>query len=316
MIQFTTRFILIDFQFVFDIIKCIKLKDKSLSGKNVIMEDVMNKIIRFNDSEKLFRCPICKRKLKMVGNSLLCSNKHCFDISKLGYVNFALNQKQSKHYSRTSFESRMDILEKGYYSHILTEITHILSKLENITTILDVGCGEGYYSRKIKELFQADIVAFDISKDAISLASKRDGSKSIKWFVGDLENMPIRDHSVDCILDIFTPANYLEFNRVLTDSGYIVKVIPGNKHLMEFRNIAKEHLKNQEYSNENVINLFKKQYSVIYQKRVSESYEMPLEDIKIFADMTPLLFHVDKTEIDFKKLKTLTIDAEIFVGSL
>ena len=83
---------------------------------------------------------------------------------------------------------------------------------------------------------------------------------------------------------------------------------------MEFRNIAKEHLKNQEYSNENVINLFKKQYSVIYQKRVSESYEMPLEDIKIFADMTPLLFHVDKTEIDFKKLKTLTIDAEIFVG--
>ena len=59
----------------------------------------MNKIIRFNDSEKLFRCPICKRKLKMVGNSLLCSNKHCFDISKLGYVNFALNQKQSKHYS-------------------------------------------------------------------------------------------------------------------------------------------------------------------------------------------------------------------------
>ena len=41
----------------------------------------------------------------------------------------------------------------------------------------------------------------------------------------------------------------LEFNRVLTDSGYIVKVIPGNKHLMEFRNIAKEHLKNQEYSN-------------------------------------------------------------------
>ena len=26
--------------------------------------------------------------------------------------------------------------------------------------------------------------------------------------------------------------------------------------------------------------------------------------------------YVDKTEIDFKKLKTLTIDAEIFVGSL
>ena len=276
----------------------------------------MNKISRFNDSEKIFRCPICKRKLKLVGNSLLCSNKHCFDISKLGDVNLVLNQKQSKHYSKTSFESRMDILEKGYYSHILTEIAHILSKLKNIATILDVGCGEGYYSRKIKELFRADIVAFDISKDAISLASKKDGSNSIKWFVGDLGNMPIIDHSIDCILDIFTPANYSEFNRVLTDKGYIVKVIPGNRHLLEFRNIAKEHLKNQEYSNENVINYFKKQYSVIYQKRVSATYEMPLEDIKFFADMTPLLFQVDKAKIDFKKLKTLTIDAEIFVGSL
>ena len=54
----------------------------------------------------------------------------------------------------------------------------------------------------------------------------------------------------------------------------------------------------------------------MYQNRVSESYEMPFEDIQMFADMTPLLFQVDKTEIDFKKLKTLTIDAEIFVGSL
>ena len=38
----------------------------------------------------------------MVGNSLLCSNKHCFDISKLGYVNFMqekalkIKQKQSR----------------------------------------------------------------------------------------------------------------------------------------------------------------------------------------------------------------------------
>ena len=44
------------------------------------------------------------------------------------------------------------------------------------------------------------IIRFNDSEKLFrSLASKRDGSKSIKWFVGDLENMPIRDHSVDCI---------------------------------------------------------------------------------------------------------------------
>ena len=163
---------------------------------------------------------------------------------------------------------------------------------------------------------QKEIVAFDISKDAISIASKRDGSNSIKWFVGDLENMPIRDHSIDCILDVFTPANYSEFNRVLTDKGYILKVIPGNEHLKEFRDIAKDYLKNRKYSNKDVIDYFKKQYSVVYQKRVSMTYEVPFKDIKIFADMTPLLFHVDKAKINLTKLKTLTIDAEILVGSL
>ena len=43
---------------------------------------------------------------------------------------------------------------------------------------------------------------------------------------------------------------------------------------------------------------------------------MTLEEMKIFANMTPLLFHVDKNKIDFAKIKELTIDAEIYVGSL
>lgn len=50
----------------------------------------MNKILRFSDSEKVFQCPICKTDLKLKQKSLFCSNHHCFDISKTGYVNFAV----------------------------------------------------------------------------------------------------------------------------------------------------------------------------------------------------------------------------------
>ena len=57
----------------------------------------MNKILRFSDSEKVFQCPICKTDLKLKQKSLFCSNHHCFDISKTGYVNFAVGTKSSKH---------------------------------------------------------------------------------------------------------------------------------------------------------------------------------------------------------------------------
>ena len=59
----------------------------------------MNKILRFSDSEKVFQCPICKTDLKLKQKSLFCSNHHCFDISKTGYVNFAVGTKSSKHVS-------------------------------------------------------------------------------------------------------------------------------------------------------------------------------------------------------------------------
>lgn len=110
--------------------------------------------------------------------------------------------------------------------------------------------------------------------------------------------------------------NYSEFNRVLKEGGYVIKVIPGNAHLKELREAAKEQLKNNQYSNAAVVDYFQKKYPVVYYKKVSATYTMTFEEIKTFADMTPLLFCVNKDEIDLKKAKEITIDAEIFVGKL
>lgn len=275
----------------------------------------MNKTDRFYDSKEYFRCPVCQQELAVEKNSLQCINHHCFDISKLGYVNFAINKKVPKHYSKETFENRMSILENGYYLHILNELADIVKRLDNVKTVLDIGCGEGYYSRKIKEALNKEVIAFDISKASIQLAAKNDSSNSVKWFVGDLARLPIKNNSIDCILDVFSPANYTEFNRVLTEGGNVIKVIPGNEHLKEIRHAAGEYIQKKEYSNDSVVNYFKSHYSVLYEKRVSAAHAMSLEDIKIFANMTPLLFHVDKSKIDLTQIKELTIDAKILVGT-
>ena len=59
----------------------------------------------------------------------------------------------------------------------------------------------------------------------MQLAAKSDASWKVNWFVGDLAHLPIQSKSIEVILDIFSPANYAEFERVLKDEGVILSLI-------------------------------------------------------------------------------------------
>ena len=271
---------------------------------------------RFSRGRSVFRCPVCQESLRCDGDRLICSGGHSFDIAKHGYVNLAAGTKGSaEHYDKASFQKRQQILNAGYYSHILEALASIISELPNVVTVLDAGCGEGFYARELARcLGDKQLIAFDISRDSIQLASKCDPDGLVQWFVGDSAHLPIRSHSINCILDIFAPANYGEFRRAMTRSGWIVKVIPGNGHLKEFRALAKDHLLHQDYSNQQVIDYFAQHFQLADRRLVSQTFTMPLSDRQIFADMTPLLFHIDRSEIDLAQTETLTVEGEILIG--
>ncbi|RXM56740.1 methyltransferase domain-containing protein [Clostridium tetani] len=272
------------------------------------------KIIRFEDSERIFKCPVCMEALYLKDKSLLCKNKHCFDISKHGYINFILNAKSQKDYNKNSFENRRIILERGIYNHILKEIIDFLNDTSSISRVLDVGCGEGFYANQIYQATNKEVCAFDISKESIQLAAKRDTSNSVKWFVADLAHLPMKNQSVDCILDIFSPANYCEFHRILTSDGYLVKIIPGNEHLKELREKAREYLKNKDYSNQQIVNYFENHFSTICRKKITAQYEISANEREALINMTPLLFNVNKENIDWTEINHITIEAEILIG--
>lgn len=273
------------------------------------------KLIRFEDSADIFGCPICKEKLSLQGTSLICKNKHCYDVSKFGYVNFLLNAKKQKVYDKSSFQNRRYILEHGMYEPILNEIIQFINQTASICIILDVGCGEGFYSNQIYQQTHKNIYAFDISKDSVQLASRNGSDSFIKWFVADLASIPLQDNSVDCILDIFSPANYKEFQRILAQNGYIIKVVPTTEHLKEIREKVKDQLKNRDYSNQQVIDYFEKSFTCISRKKVTDRFQITAEERKAFIEMTPLLFHVDKDLINWLDITQLTIEAEVLIGT-
>ena len=266
-------------------------------------------------SASVFACPICRENLTLVESSLKCENRHSFDLAKFGYVNLAPQIKQSANYDKENFQNRQQILEAGFYQAILEAVSDLLSNSKNAKTILDIGCGEGFYSRKLQESHSdKTFYAFDISKDSVQIAAKSEPNWAVNWFVGDLARLPIKDASMDILLDIFSPANYGEFKRVLKENGLLIKVIPTENHLKEIRQKVQDQLTNKDYSNQDIKDHFQNNFTILSSKTASLTKPITAEQLQALLSMTPLLFHVDQSKIDWSQLTEITIEAEILVG--
>ena len=266
-------------------------------------------------SATAFACSICQENLTLVETSLKCNNRHSFDLAKFGYVNLAPQIKQSANYDKENFQNRQQILEAGFYQAILDTISDLLASSESAKTILDIGCGEGFYSRKLQESHSGKtFYAFDISKDSVQIAAKSEPNWAVNWFVGDLARLPIKDASMDILLDIFSPANYGEFRRVLSKDGILIKVIPTENHLKEIRQRVQDQLTNKNYSNQDIKNHFQEHFTILSSQTASLTKTITAEQLQALLSMTPLLFHVDQSKIDWSQLTKITIEAEILVG--
>lgn len=186
-----------------------------------------------------FICPVCKSELCEEEKLYRCENGHCFDKSKFGYVNLLQSQKSSakRHGDdRLMVRARRDFLDAGCYGFLRDALCEICEELlPNGGSVLDAGCGEGYYSSGIKACFEqkgikADFCGVDISKDALEFFSKR--KSGISCAVASLFDLPFADESLDAVLNIFSPEAFDEFYRVLKNGGYLIRVIPLEKHLL------------------------------------------------------------------------------------
>ena len=266
-------------------------------------------------SATAFACPICQENLTLVESSLKCNNRHSFDLAKFGYVNLAPQIKQSANYDKENFQNRQQILEAGFYQAILEGVSDLLEANPSAKTVLDIGCGEGFYSRKLQETHSdKTFYAFDISKDSVQIAAKSEANWAVNWFVGDLARLPLQDASMDILLDIFSPANYGEFRRVLSKDGILIKVIPTKNHLKEIRQKVQDQLTKKDYSNQDIKDHFQEHFTILSSQTASLTKTITANHLQALLSMTPLLFHVDQTKIDWSQLTEITIEAEMLVG--
>ncbi|TRW90339.1 23S rRNA (guanine(745)-N(1))-methyltransferase [Candidatus Methylobacter oryzae] len=204
---------------------------------------------QIHDPFSCYLCPICAASLQLTpsAKSYACENNHHFDIAKEGYLN--LLPVQHKHSiepgdNKQMVQARREFLEAGFYEPMAKAVATMIAA-HDPQRLLDLGCGEGYYNRKIEANCASTIMlhGVDIAKFAVAAAAKK--QPDARFIVASSNRLPYADHYFDLVLRVFAPSNDDELKRVMKASGLLLTVTPGPRHLWQLKkfiyNEVKEH---------------------------------------------------------------------------
>ncbi len=243
-----------------------------------------------------YRCPICKQELTLpsqqgVANSWLCASGHSFDVAKEGYVNLLpVNKKKSKDPgdNKEMMFARREFLNAGFYQCLSDRVNQVL--IEHLPAdaknLLDIGCGEGYYTGRLAKClqesgFNINIDGLDISRSALRYAAKR--YSDLSFAVASSYDMPYGTDSMDAMLRIYAPSELSELQRVLKSGGLLLTVSPGETHHFAIKKMIYETPRLHQDTVPELVG-----FSLVMQERVCS--ELRLQDplmIKHFLQMTP-----------------------------
>ncbi len=260
------------------------------------------------------RCPLCRGGLRQRENSMRCPKGHTFDVSAKGYINFIPGQKPLKGYDAAFYAARRRVFDAGYYSHVLEGIAGYLQGVKAPRLMLDAGCGEGYYAARLQRCLSAPCIGLDVSREAVRKAASP--QSPVGYLVADIANMPIKGGSVSLLMNLFTPANYGEFARVLAKNGLIIKAVPGEEHFVQLRRAAGDSLRGEAYDEKRVADYFEKHAVLIDRFRLTKTYPLP-ESIRADAlRMSPIAFGMTDEALAGFRVEEITIDASVLVGRM
>ncbi len=255
----------------------------------------------------MYICPKCKEQLKLNINTLSCVGGHSFDKARQGYVNLLLSSVASHGDNKDMVLARRAFLSLGYYKRLADEVADIIKEYAKCQdTLVDLGCGEGYYTNLLKAALgdKIEVYGLDVSKEAVRRAAGQ--SKSVNYSVASVYSAPFKDGSFDIALNLFAPLAIEETGRILKDNGIFIMVFPDTEHLYSLKAAVYEN----PYKNtplDDTLNGFE----LINSREIKYDFTLKdSSDIKNLFMMTPYAYRTSKA--DLAKLEALN---ELTVGA-
>ena len=190
----------------------------------------------------VWRCPSCGQALEASDDGLLCAANHSFDRAKEGYVNLLPVQKKRSKRPGDSLEmvlGRRAVHDARLYQPLAEALGDVVSARPGIRTLLDIGCGEGFYGGVLSsQLPHLTCYGIDVAKPAVKLAAKT--YPCHHYAVASSRDLPVITSSIDMALCVFSPSNDAEIGRVLRPGGFYLEVGPGPDHLWQLKSALYE----------------------------------------------------------------------------
>ncbi|SQI41012.1 Ribosomal RNA large subunit methyltransferase A [Leminorella richardii] len=264
-----------------------------------------------------YQCPLCRLPLRLNGRVWLCENRHQFDCAKEGYVNLMpVQHKKSKLPGDNAMmmQARRRFLDSGHYQPLreaaMRQLDEALPK-EGSISLLDIGCGEGYYTHFIAEALSAhremSVYGLDISKEAIRAAAKR--YRGIHFSVASSYRLPFTDGDIDGVLRIYAPCNDEELQRTVKEQGIIVTAVPAPRHLFQLKEVIYREAKPHDDVQEEING-----FDFVSQQRIHYFMTLTGVDAADLLLMTPFAWRASEALIaDLKSKVVFECEADFYI---
>ena len=249
-------------------------------------------------------CPLCGNDLNKAERVYVCQKGHSFDIARQGYVNLlTVQQKHSLNPGDTREQvlSRRAFLEEGYYAPIADALIETAKELGISGPILDVGCGEGYYSARLAKALDGELTGLDISKEAVRCAAAK--YKEALWMCATAAHIPVADHSAGLITSLFALTMPEEFHRILRKDGYYFQVLAAQDHLLGLKSIIYPELKFKEKDTVPALPGFR----LVKSLPIRFTFTVAGQQVQNLFSMTPHVYRIGKAGAEaLAKTESLT----------
>ncbi len=258
-----------------------------------------------------YLCPLCQQPLQQVNNQYKCRDNHSFDFAKEGYVNLLPVQfKKSKDPgdNKEMVVARRAFLEKGHYAFLQQAIVDVINTYQTQGTLIDLGCGEGFYTHKIAEEHASlNVFGIDISKSAVKYAAKR--YKTCQFSVASISNAPFGMGSADILVSVFAPLFNYELLRLAKPGGYLVAVTPARNHLQQLKQFIYRDVRPHDAIETPA------GFDLLERKMLTKTVSLSHLDLKSLIMMTPFAWKFRPEHWQqIEKLNNLDIDFEFYIN--
>ncbi|GAB1079831.1 MAG: 23S rRNA (guanine(745)-N(1))-methyltransferase [Shewanella algae] len=256
-------------------------------------------------------CPLCRSELVQDGKQWRCGQNHSFDQAKEGYVNLLPVQKKNSRDpgdNKQMMQARRAFLNAGYYQALSDRVNELAQEYgKGQPEILDLGCGEGYYSERLQQAVGGELYGLDISRTAIRYAAK--AHPQMRFCVASAYDMPFADAAFELMLRIYAPSKDKELARVCRPGGIFICVSPGPRHHFQLKEIIYSEPREHEQTKSELPG-----FGLLHDERLQWPLVLPAGQVcNDFLEMTPYAWKLSAEQKQQLQAEGLRCELDFYI---